>query len=372
MSEQELLTTADFDFPLPESLIAHVPAERRTESKLLVYRPGNPIEDHFFHSLGQHIPNNAVFVRNATKVFCSRLRGKKETGASIEIFLLSSPEIDGEKTCRVQCLAKPMKKLPAGTIIHFEFGQASVVQKREGQTPTLDIQFLLPKAELLKQLASYGSVPLPPYISRSGANSSLESLDKDRYQTVYAKEELQGSVAAPTAGLHFTKELEHYLITEKGSKFLDIDLQVGGGTFLPVKVDTLSNHEMHTEKYCVSEGVWNEMIEAKEQKRPIIVIGTTSLRSIEAFSRKAKEQSKDQLYDRYHETDLFIYPPDIHYKYKSKIADALITNFHQPRSTLFMLISSLIGYPNAKAVYSHAINSEYRFFSYGDSSLLWL
>ena len=212
----------------------------------------------------------------------------------------------------------------------------------------------------------YGDIPLPPYIKRSGED---EVNDKERYQTVYSGP--KGSVAAPTAGLHFTEDLIEQLNQEYNIEMLDITLHVGAGTFLPVKSESIEHHKMHSETYLITESVYEKLVRAKQEHRPIFAVGTTSLRCIEAFFQMGMSQDHKTNLDRWHKTDIFIYPKSKDYRFRSSIFNGIITNFHLPESTLIMLISALAGYERTLEIYRYAIEQELRFFSYGDSSLIY-
>ena len=340
------MKTDDFNFELPEKLIAQTPLKNRDESKLLILdkNTGEVHHTHFHHIIDE-LKEGDTLVLNDTKVLPARLHGVKEnTGAVIELLLLK------EKDKNIwQCLSKPAKRIKEGTIISFGDGllKAKCISKEEDGICTFQMIYDGIFYEILDKL---GEMPLPPYI-----HEKLN--DKDRYQTVYAKE--IGSAAAPTAGLHFTKELLNE-IKEKGVDILFVTLHVGLGTFRPVNVDDVKKHKMHSEFYQMNKEVADKLNKAKKDGRRIISVGTTTTRVLETVS---------SLYGEFKEcsgwTDIFIYPG-----YEFKAVDALITNFHLPKSTLVMLVSALAGKENILNAYKDAIKHEYRFFSFGDAMFI--
>jgi S-adenosylmethionine:tRNA ribosyltransferase-isomerase len=317
------------------------------------------------------LPENSLLIVNNSKVFASRLIGHIKTGAKIEIFLLDKPE--GHEKAICHALAKPMKKLKQGTEVIFKNGViATVIEKPDTDTVSpLTIQFNLNGKDLLEWIESNGYIPLPPYIERKNLVTAKESKDSESYQTVYA--EPVGSVAAPTAGLHFTPELIKNL-EQKNIKIVPITLHVGAGTFMPVKFNDISKHTMHKEIFNFPASSLEQLLKAKKNEQKIFAVGTTSLRCIESLYQLAKKRNVQpvELTEQWLSTDLFLRPRAQNEIYKPWLLDGIITNFHQPCSTLFMLICNLIGYKNAHQHYQRAINNEYRFFSYGDSNLLWL
>ncbi len=340
------MKTDDFDFDLPEYLIAQTPLEKRDESKLLVLdkETGN-IEHKHFYDILDLLNKDDVLVLNDTKVMPARLYGVKEnTNAHIEILLLKETRKD-----EWECLVKPAKRVKVGTKVIFGNNdiEATCVEEKEEGIRIFKLKYDGIFYEVLDLL---GEMPLPPYI-----HEKLK--DKNRYQTVYAKNE--GSAAAPTAGLHFTSELLDK-IKDKGIKVEYITLHVGLGTFRPVNVEDVSKHKMHSEFYIMSKKTAEVLNEAKARGNRIISVGTTSTRTLETIMN---------LYGEFREcsgwTDIFIYPG-----YKFKAIDALITNFHLPKSTLVMLVSALAGKENIMKAYNEAIEMEYRFFSFGDSMFI--
>jgi len=371
-----ILTLSDFEYNLPDGLIAQDPLKARQSSRLFV-RHADESEDHKnFRNLADFIPQDSLVIVNNSKVFASRLVGKLQTGGKIEIFVLEKPKAEDLKSNQkslVPALGRPFKKLKVGTEVYFEGGVTGVIRNREndGISSQVEVEFSLPAEELLSWMNQFGYVPLPPYIQRKEAKTAGLSEDKNSYQTVYAQHE--GSVAAPTAGLHFEDEVICEL-KRKNINIAPVTLHVGAGTFMPVKHQEIDQHTMHKELYQIPQKTAEEIVRAKTEGRKIIAVGTTSFRSIES-ALKLKDGDINSIVecaDQWMETDLFVRPRNRSDRYKSRIIDGLITNFHQPGSTLFMLICSLIGYENALSHYQTAIDEKYRFLSYGDSNLFWL
>lgn len=337
------MKTDDFDYYLKEELIAQTPLTDRSSSKLMLLDKINGnIKHEQFKNIIDYLNEGDVLVLNDTKVIPARLYGiKEETNANIELLLLKNENDLWE------ALVKPARRVHIGTIINFGDGilKAKCVEQYDEGRMLFEMQYEGIFYEILDKL---GEMPLPPYI-----HNKLE--DKNRYQTVYARHE--GSAAAPTAGLHFTKELLEK-IKEKGIIVTSVTLHVGLGTFRPVSVSDVTNHKMHSEFYMVSSEAAEILNKAKEENRRIISVGTTSLRTLEsAYDNGFKARSGW--------TDIFIYPG-----YKFKAIDCLITNFHLPKSTLLMLVSALAGKDNIMNAYNEAIKNNYRFFSFGDSMFI--
>ena len=337
------MKTSDFYFDLPEELIAQDPLEDRTSSRLLVLdKTTGQTEHHVFRDILDMVGPGDCMVLNNTKVIPARLYGEKEdTGAGIEILLLKRLEKDVW-----ECLVKPGKKCKPGARILFGDGRlkAEIKETKDDGNRLIAFEYEGIWEEVLDAL---GEMPLPPYITH-------KLQDKNRYQTVYAKYE--GSAAAPTAGLHFTKDLLEQ-IEAKGVKIAYVTLHVGLGTFRPVKVDDVTNHHMHSEYYEVTEETANIVNETKANGGRIICVGTTSCRTVESASTE-----DGILHPGCGNTEIFIYPG-----YKFKILDALITNFHLPESTLVMLVSALAGKEQVLSAYEEAVRERYRFFSFGDA-----
>ena len=340
------MKTSDFYYDLPEELIAQDPLEDRTASRLLVLdRKTGAVKHKIFSDVIDYLNEGDCLVINNTRVIPARLIGEKEgTGGKVEVLLLKRRANDVWET-----LVKPGKKLKPGAKITFGDGRlrAEVLEVVEEGNRLVKFYYEGIFEEILDSL---GEMPLPPYITHK-----LE--DKEMYQTVYAK--FDGSAAAPTAGLHFTKELLNK-IEEKGIKIASITLHVGLGTFRPVKVDDVNNHHMHTEWYEVNTEAADIINETKRNGGRVICVGTTSCRTIESVA-----DDNGYMKAKTGETDIFIYPG-----YKFKIMDGLITNFHLPESTLVMLVSAFAGKENVLAAYETAVKEKYRFFSFGDAMLI--
>lgn len=336
-----------FDFYLPEELIAQTPLEDRSSSRLLVLnKETGAIEHSIFKNIKNYLQPGDCLVLNDTRVMPARLFGEKEeTGAKIEVLLLKQMEGD-----RWETLVKPAKRIKKGTRIHFGNGLLSAIciEELDHGGRILDFEYDGIFYEILDQL---GEMPLPPYIK--------EQLDdKDRYQTVYAKE--TGSAAAPTAGLHFTEELLTEL-QDAGIHIAFITLHVGLGTFRPVSVEDIQEHEMHSEFYMMTEGTASLLNKVKSSGGRIVSVGTTSTRTLETIASKCNGEFKAMS----GWTNIFIYPG-----YEFKAIDGLITNFHLPKSTLIMLVSSLAGRESILHAYEEAVKERYRFFSFGDAMLI--
>lgn len=364
------LTTADFDYTLPEDLVAHVPLSQRSESKLLFHKEGKTT-DHKFQDISRIVPSGSLVIMNDTKVLPGRLLGKTVHGGGVEIMLLEAIDHSDPQCSRWQAIGKPMKKLKPGTILEFSAGLTGKISKKfETHTgPVVNIDFDLAESEFTQWLNEYGFIPLPPYIKRLNPLPASQSPDTKRYQTVFADH--SGSVAAPTAGLHFTDGILRDF-TKNNIEIANVTLHVGGGTFLPVKSDDPSSHHMHKEQFTISEKTYHAINRALKENRPIITIGTTSFRALQGFHILAQSRPPETLLDKRLSTDIFIYPKHKNDRYKPWAVQAIMTNFHQPKSTLFMLICALVGYENTREIYAHAIKQRYRFYSYGDTSLLWL
>lgn len=343
------MNISEFDYELPEELIAQMPADKRENSKMLVLnRADKTIEHKHFFDITDYIDDNCVLVLNNTKVLPARLYGKKEeTGAKIEVLLLEPKENN-----QWSCLIKPSKRVKENTIITIsEDLKIKTIQKLEDAGEWLiELQY---NGDLFDILHKVGNIPLPPYIERKLQSEEIKQFDKERYQTVYAKDE--GSVAAPTAGLHFTKEILNKL-KEKGVELIYVTLNVGMGTFRPVKCENILDHKMHSETFEITKDAADRINAAKQQGKKIIAVGTTTVRTLETAYQKygCIKACHDH-------SELFIYPP-----YEFKVVDELITNFHLPKSTLLMLVSALAGKDFIFKAYQEAIKNKYRFFSYGD------
>ena len=336
----------DFDYDLNENLIAQTPIKDRDTSKLLVLdKKTGEIEHKHFYDIIDYLEKGDTLVLNDTKVLPARLLGEKtDTHAVIEILLLKDL---GEDVW--ECLVKPARRIKVGTIVTFGQGELKAECVKEDNEGIRHFK-LIYSGILLEILEHLGTMPLPPYI-----HEKLK--DQSRYQTVYAKE--IGSAAAPTAGLHFTKELLKK-IEDKGVNIAYVTLHVGLGTFRPVSVDTIEEHKMHSEHYQMTKEVAELLTKTKKNNHKIIAVGTTSTRTLETIMTKYNEFKECSGW-----TDIFIYPG-----YKFKAIDSLITNFHLPKSTLVMLVSALAGKDNIMNAYKVAQEKKYRFFSFGDAMLI--
>ncbi len=336
----------EYDYNLPEKLIAQTPLKKRSDSRLLVLdKNTGSYEDSIFKNIKNYLKKGDCLVLNDTKVIPARLIGEKiETKAVIEILLLKN--IEGDVW---EALSRPFKRLHEGTILSFGAGllKMEVIKKKEEGLVEVKLIY---QGILMEILDKLGTMPLPPYI-----HEKLQ--DQSRYQTVYAKN--TGSAAAPTAGLHFTEELLEE-IKNRGVEIIYVTLHVGLGTFRPVEEQDITKHKMHSEYYILGDDAAKKLNKAKEEGRKIYAVGTTSTRVLETVMSKYntfKETSGN--------TDIFIYPG-----YKFKAIDGLITNFHLPKSTLIMLVSALAGKDNILNAYQHAIDENYRFFSFGDAMFI--
>ncbi|WP_422028998.1 tRNA preQ1(34) S-adenosylmethionine ribosyltransferase-isomerase QueA [Roseovarius sp.] len=344
---------SDFDFDLPERLIATRPARPRTSARLLVAE-GDAITDATVTDLGRWLRPGDRLVLNDTRVIPARLSGTRrragatgETEARIEVTLLDPAPGGGWRA-----MVKPLKKLREGEVVRFGAGlEAHCVSKEDGQAI---LAFNLEGEAFDAALNEAGAMPLPPYIA---ARRAADAQDREDYQTVWARN--AGAVAAPTASLHFDEALLAKL-ADAGVSFTHVTLHVGAGTFLPVKVEDVTTHKMHAEWGEVSATAAAEIAATKAAGHRVIPVGTTALRLIESAARES-----GQIAPWRGETDIFIYPG-----FAFRVTDALMTNFHLPRSTLMMLVSALMGQARVRTIYEHAIAEEYRFFSYGDASLL--
>ena len=334
----------DFDYELPKQLIAFEPTKKRDHSRLLVVSKSNSeLFDRKFVDISQYLCPGDLLVLNDTKVFPARLFGYKQSGGKVEIL---AERVLSDETIKVQLKSNRTPKIGSTLIINNEL--SAKIKDRQGEFFVLQFS---QRGPALKVFEQYGHVPLPPYIARE---ERIE--DRTRYQTVYAKN--MGAVAAPTAGLHFTRELLDELKAQ-GVSVCAITLHVGAGTFKPVKVQDPSRHKMHSEYISISSQVCDKIMQVKSHGGRVIAVGTTCVRALEsaALNGDLKSFAGD--------TDIFIYPG-----FKFNVVDALITNFHLPRSTLLMLVSAFGGHANIMRAYQHAVQNEYRFYSYGDAMLI--
>ena len=340
------MKVSEFNYELPEELIAQIPIEKRDESRLMVLdRKKQTIEHRVFKDIIDYLEPGDCLVRNNTKVLPARLYGKKETGANVEFLLLN--RIEGDIW---ESIVRPGNKLHIGTKVIFGDGllEAEILDIMPGGTRKVQFKYQGIFNEILDQI---GLMPLPPYIHE-------ELKENDRYQTVYAKYE--GSAAAPTAGLHFTDELLKKL-EDKGVKIANVTLHVGIGTFRPVKVENIEEHDMHSEHFYIKQEDADKINETKKQGKKVIAVGTTSCRVLETIGSEKNGLVEPTEGD----TKIFIYPG-----YKFKCIDGLITNFHLPESTLLMLVSALAGKEYIMRAYNEAVKERYKFFSFGDAMFI--
>lgn len=344
----------DFDYELPEELIAQKPADKRDASRLLVvHRDTGKTEHRHFYDILEYLKEGDCLVLNNSKVLPARLYGIKEgTGAKIEFLLIK--RIEGD---RWETMVRPGKRLKPGDSVMFSEDpllKADIIDYGNDGTRIVEFSY---DGIFMERLEEIGSMPLPPYIERQSENE-----DRDRYQTVYCREE--GSVAAPTAGLHFTEELLEKA-KAKGVELAYVTLHVGIGTFRPVKCENIEDHSMHFEEYHIDEETAETINRAKAEGRRVISVGTTSTRTVESAAYFDEEKDCWQVRSGENSTGIFIYPG-----YEFRIIDSLITNFHLPKSTLLMLISALYDREKILEVYQEAIRERYRFFSYGDAMFI--
>ena len=333
------MKTSDFNYHLPDELIAHYPLESRSDSRLLVYE--NEIEHKYFTDILDYFNSGDLLVLNNTSVIPARIFGKKDTGGEVEVLL---ERIMEDNKALVQIRSGNSPKI--GTKIFLDKHETICIDRKDN---FYILEFNDIPIEVFNKI---GHIPLPPYIKRKD-----EQLDKLRYATVYENKELQNSVAAPTAGLHFDEELLGK-IKKKGVNISHINLSVGAGTFQPVKVDKIKDHDIHEEFVEVEASVVDKVIKTKEKGNKVIAVGTTATRALETAFLNNEKGFKGY-------TKLFIYPG-----FNFKAVDLLITNFHLPKSSLLMLVSAFIGFNNMKSIYTKAVEEKYRFLSYGDAMLL--
>jgi S-adenosylmethionine:tRNA ribosyltransferase-isomerase len=338
------MRTSDFDYSLPEELIAQYPPKERGTSRLLVYdRASRKISHHNFSEITSFFDKKDLLVFNDTKVIPGRLYGKKKTGGKVEILLVREVESN-----IWEAMVRSSRKVLPGLVFYFDGGlEAEVVEKKEEMTL---LRLSHPEA-VRAAIERYGEMPLPPYINRAA-----DKADESRYQTVFARR--QGAVAAPTAGLHFTDEIINKLC-EKGVATAYVTLHVGPGTFRPVKVERLEEHRMHSEWFEIDGITADRVNETRDRGGRVVAVGTTAVRTLESAFSDGKVLPKNGF------TDIFICPG-----YRFRLVDCVLTNFHLPKSTLFMLISALVGTDELKRIYAEAIREKYRFFSYGDAMLI--
>ena len=337
------MLTSDFSYDLPEELIAQYPATHRDGSRMLYLGSENKIADTSFKQLPEYLKPGDLIVLNDTRVIPARLYARKESGGKVEILL---ERIQDDKTLLVQLRASKSPK--PGTLLLLDDKTSFEVKERQGDMFLLNYDGKEQITDLLERL---GHMPLPPYINRGD-----ENLDKDRYQTVFSDK--PGAVAAPTAGLHFTGHMLNEL-SKSGIDNTRLTLHVGAGTFQPVRVNDISQHQMHSEFMCVSQDVVNKVIATKKAGGRVLAVGTTVVRSLETAAKDGELTNFEG------DTDIFIYPG-----FKFNVVDMLLTNFHLPESTLLMLVCAFGGKEIVMNAYQHAIKEKYRFYSYGDAMLI--
>lgn len=337
---------SDFDYPLPEDLIATEPAKERDASRLMVlHRPDGRIEHGYFRDIVEHLNGDDLLVLNDTKVLKARLLGFRETGGEAEALIL---RILGEDRCLT--LIGTRGKVRPGEFFVFADGSLRLrtLEKDGAGRWTVSVE-----GDVERALDEFGLVPLPPYITKKRGTRQTTKEDEEAYQTVYATKE--GSAAAPTAGLHFTKELLGTL-KEKGVEIVTVTLHIGYDTFRPIKTENVEEHKMYSEFYEVDEQVVKTILEAHEMGKRIVAVGTTTVRVLETLAREQRPSGW---------TDLFIYPP-----FEFLLVDVLVTNFHLPRSSLLLLVSAFVGRETLLSAYSEAVRKRYRFYSFGDAMLI--
>jgi S-adenosylmethionine:tRNA ribosyltransferase-isomerase len=362
------MKVSDYNYNLPEELISTHPAKPRDHSRLLIMdRVSGKLEHKKFFDILDYLQKGDVLVFNNSRVIPARLIGeKKNSGGKVEIFL--HKRIDSDEFETWECLVGG-RRIKIGLEIVFKETLACTIVKNN-EDGTWVVEFNKKRQEFLEIIETVGQIPLPPYIEKQREEKQLES-DKEDYQTIYADEKKRGSVAAPTAGLHFTPELM-LKIRDKGVKIEYVTLHVGMGTFAPVKVEDAEKHKMHAEWVEISSETIDRLYNAKKSGRRIIAVGTTSTRSLEALASKFPVSNSSCPLSApvptstfSEDVDIFIYPG-----YKFKLVDAMITNFHLPKSTLLMLVSALSSKENIDKAYAEAIKEKYRFYSYGDAMFI--
>jgi S-adenosylmethionine:tRNA ribosyltransferase-isomerase len=361
MANKEKMLLSDFDYYLPDEKIAQEPADKRDSSRLMIVpRQDADFEHHQFNDFYKYLKKGDVLVLNDTRVIPARLRGKKESGGKIEVLLdrpLGEHEfINGQTISRWICLVRASKPFRQGSKARLSKGAELI-----SEGPTADNKAVIVGLTVDGPLDTYldecGEIPLPAYIKRSENETARFDLDKERYQTVYARH--PGAVAAPTAGFHFTEQVLEQL-ESIGVEIAYVTLHVGPGTFLPVRTQNVEDHKMHAERWSIGSETAGLINRAKQENRRVVAVGTTSVRTLESACDGI------EIVPRSGETDLFIVPG-----YDFKIVDAMLTNFHLPQSTLLMLVSAFAGRKRILAAYQQAVEMNYRFYSYGDAMFLF-
>jgi len=339
-----------FDYDLPQELIADTAAERGESRMMVLDRKSRTIVHTEFKKILDYIDDRTTMVFNTTKVIAARLFGHRETGGKVE-FLLVKPELEG----LWEVMMKSSKRLKFGEIVSFKDGLSATIMKRDGLA--VFVRFSISDEELYSYLDRFGDVPLPPYILKKRNEIMSRPEDKERYQTVYAS--TPGSVAAPTAGLHFSEKIMADIRKKCVGHIEEVVLDVGLGTFLPVKSEDLTEHKMHEEHFFISESTAKNLNDDKKNDRNILAVGTTTVRALESATDNGLVRASDR------DTGIFIYPG-----YKYKFVDKILTNFHLPQSTLLMMISAFADRDFILEAYEEAVKEKYRFYSYGDCMLI--
>ncbi len=351
--------TDNFDFFLPEENIAQKPAASRTDARMMVlHRSTGKIEHRHVRDISEYLHNGDLLVKNNTKVIPARIFGHKpETGGKVELLLLEEVELHVW-----QCLMKTSRRPKKGAQMSFCNGELTVEMLEDGEQGRCLLRFHSERP-LLELLEENGVPPLPPYIARKSQDENQIATDKERYQTVFA--EIPGAVAAPTAGLHFTEELLNKL-QNQGVAHAELTLHVGIGTFRPVDAEIITDHKMDEERYIVSKSTFEKIDAAKKGEGRVVAVGSTSVRTLETVAPIYKAQRDAGKFESVEgRTDIFIYPP-----YEFQVVDAIVTNFHLPKSTLIMMMSAFAGRDLMLKAYEEAIREGYRFYSYGDCMLI--
>lgn len=392
MNDKNLFLLESYDYFLPEERIAQCPADKRDHSRLLFLdRQTGAYTDYSFENIVDLIPDNALIIANNSKVIPARIQGHRQSGSKIEmLFLEPAPLIEKKaligknaqhdtalRLARTEVLLKGAKRVKMGETLQFPEMNVTVLERHDFGKHIVEISY---QNSLIPLLKKYGSLPLPPYIKRE---QGIQENDITRYQTVYAKENHIGSIAAPTAGLHFTPEIQQLLL-DKGCSWEEITLHVGYGTFSPVRAEDIRDHAMHSEYVEISAQTASAVNRAKAENRPVIAVGTTSTRSLEGMAEafiQAKKEAANTFFcyedsERldntpfpahgcFGYTNIFLYPGK-----QFHLVNGLLTNFHLPKSSLIMLVSAFAGYGHVMQAYKHAVTAKYRFFSYGDAMFI--
>ncbi len=364
--------TSEFDFAYPEELVAHQPLVNRDASRLLLRHANGQLAHCAVADLPDLLPPGAVVVVNDSRVIPARILGEFATGGRLEILLLAPSRVASSSDTSVwDAVGKPMRKLVARQRVYLPDGLVASVVRHPDEPRHIQVTFNRGQSALHAWLEQHGFIPLPPYIRREDPKPAAYSEDRDRYQTIFA--EAAGSVAAPTAGLHFTDQVRSRLV-DKGIEIIPVTLHVGGGTFLPVQTERIEDHSMHTEFYHLSRQSVERLMYALSREQPIFAVGTTSFRAVESYWENYGDNLESLLAaaDQWHGTKLFIHPQQPEQLYEPHVFNGIMTNFHQPKSTLYMLICALLGIEATAALYRIAVDERYRLFSYGDASLLML